>query len=74
MQIKMNDTEVAALNKVLNACSTLKNLQHDPDFDYEGETNVDYHLEVRFTGLGTTFIVVVEEFGISKDITDYACW
>lgn len=74
MQINMNDTEVAALNKVLLACSVIKNLQHDPEFNYEGVTNIDYHLEVRFTGLGTTFIVVVEEFGISKDITDYACW
>lgn len=71
MQINMNDTEVAALNKVLLACSVIKNLQHDPEFKV---TSIDYHLEVRFTGLGTTFIVVVEEFGISKDITDYACW
>lgn len=70
MQININETEMEAINKVLAACNTIKNLQHNTECDYSKDT--EYHLEVRFTGIGTTLHIVVPEFNVRKDITDYA--
>ena len=72
MQIKMNSAEETALYNLLRAYSVIKNLQHDPDFDYGGARNLVYHLEVKFTTEGNIFTVVIPELGVSKDITDYA--
>lgn len=71
MQINMNGVEETALYNLLRAYSVIKNLQHDPDFDYDHATNLEYHLEVRFTTEGNIFTVVIPEFCVSKDITDY---
>lgn len=71
MKISMNGVEETALYNLLRAYSVIKNLQHDPDFDYGGATNLEYHLEVRFTSEGDLFTVVIPELGVSKDITDY---
>lgn len=66
--IQLSLSEANALSDIVTVCRSMIELTTDKG---EQPRALKYHFEVHPTGIGNQVLVVVPEFGIVKDITDY---
>ena len=64
--LKLDDKEQEACDEILNACEVVSN--------FAGIDSFEYYFEVRPSSIGQTITLVVPEYNISKNITNYDNW
>lgn len=69
MKIEFSPKEKESAETIVAEANKIKSYQHEGNFN-----PVEFYYEVKPSSIGCSIILIIPEFNIRKDITDFGCF